>query len=71
MVWYSHLFKNFPQFVVILSALKWCSELTLHNNGALANEHSSMDVLLKKSIHLWEKQTCSLDLLSGDGDGKV
>ena len=53
------------------SALKWCSELTLHNNGALANEHSSMDVLLKKSINLWEKQTCSLDLLSGDGDGKV
>ena len=65
MVWYSHLFKNFPQFVVI-HAVKGFSIVNeaeiyvflelpcfLHNPASVANLISGSSASLKLSLYIW------------------
>ena len=76
MVWYSHLFKNFPQFVVI-HAIKGYSvvneaevdvslELTcfLHDPAKVGNLIPSSFASLKPSLYIWK---FSVDILLKPG----
>ena len=56
MVWYSHLFKNFPQFVVIH---------TVKGSGIVSK--AEVDVFLELS-HFFDDTTGVVNLISGSSD---
>ena len=65
MVWYSHLFKNFPQFVLIhtVKGFSVASEaevddfsgtpLVFHGTMNVGNLISGSSASLKPSLHIW------------------
>ena len=67
MVWYSHLFKNFPQFVLVIHTVKDCGvvnkaevdvflELScfFHDPEDVGNLVSGSSVFSKTSWNIWE-----------------
>ena len=66
MVWYSHLFKNFPQFVVIhtVKGFRIVSEVEvdvflerpcfLHDSANVGNLMSGSSAFSKTSLNIWK-----------------
>ena len=58
MVWYSHLFQNFPQFIVIHTV----RELScfFHDPADVGNLIPGPTAFSKASLHIWYQTTCLL-----------